>query len=359
MDQQLYKEDWGKAKTRMEAWWNGEVLDRPALQVTAPRDKPIGRIKQLAQPSTLYEQWTNADYVLDKAENYFKQTFFGGEAFPMWWPNFGPDIFAAYLGCAIEFGENTSWSFPLNNSLAEIAGFTLDEENFWWKKTVDFINLGVQRGKGRFIVGLTDIHPGADGLAALRDPQQLALDAIDDPEGVKEALDALFDVFVDVYTKQYDLVKSVSGGSTAWLQAYAENKRWYPTSCDFCCMLSSEMFKDVFLDELIDEMRWLDRSLFHLDGPGALHHLDTFLNIPELGGIQWVPGAGEQVHGMSKWIPVLKRIQAADKLIHIDVQAHEVEPLLEELSPKGLMMSTSCKSETEARLLLKRITKYT
>ena len=358
MDELLYKEDWGKAKERMEAWWHGEIIDRPTLQVIAPRDKPIGKIKQVKQPDTIQERWTNVEYVLDVAENQFKQTFFGGEAFPAWWPNLGPDIFAAYLGCPLEFGESTSWSFPIIDSWDDIPELVLDENNVWWKKTIELMHAGIERSKDKFIVGITDLHPGADGIAALRDPQQLALDVIDNPQAVKETLDVLFDVFVDVYMKQYELFKHVSGGTTTWLTVYAENLRWYPTSSDFCCMISVEMFQDIFLDELIREIRWLDRSLFHLDGPGALHHLDTLLNIPELGGIQWVPGSGEDEHGMLKWLPVLKRIQEAGKLIHINVRAHEVELLLEELSPKGLMMSTYCHSEEEAKALLKRVERY-
>ena len=34
----LYKQDWGAAAERMNAWWAGEAIDRPIIQVTAPRD---------------------------------------------------------------------------------------------------------------------------------------------------------------------------------------------------------------------------------------------------------------------------------------------------------------------------------
>jgi hypothetical protein len=58
---------------------------------------------------------------------------------------------------------------------------------------------------------------------------------------------------------------------------------------------------------------------------------------------------------MLHWIPLLKRIQEAGKLLHLSVSPHEIESLLGELSPKGLMLSTGCSTEAEARELLSKI----
>ena len=33
----LYKEDWANACERIRAWWDGEFIDRPVIQVTSPR----------------------------------------------------------------------------------------------------------------------------------------------------------------------------------------------------------------------------------------------------------------------------------------------------------------------------------
>jgi hypothetical protein len=62
---------------------------------------------------------------------------------------------------------------------------------------------------------------------------------------------------------------------------------------------------------------------------------------------------------MLVWVPLLKRIQQAGKLIHITVPANEVEPLLQELSPKGLMLDTYCSTEDEAEDLLRKACRWT
>ena len=51
----------------------------------------------------------------------------------------------------------------------------------------------------------------------------------------------------------------------------------------------------------------------HLDGVPQLKHLDSLLEIPELKGVQWVPGAGQP--GVSEWPEVYREIRDAGKLI--------------------------------------------
>ena len=99
-------------------------------------------------------------------------------------------------------------------------------------------------------------------------------------------------------------------------------------------MISPDMFKEFILPELMEEIEWLDgKTIFHLDGPGALKHLDMLLEIPKLAGIQWVYGAGQPT--AAYWVPVLKKIQAAGKLIHIHIVPEDLDVLLEEIKPEG------------------------
>ena len=45
--------------------------------------------------------------------------------------------------------------------------------------------------------------------------------------------------------------------------------------------------------ELAASCRRLKNAFYHLDGLGQLPHLKSLLSIPELKGIQWVPGDGQ------------------------------------------------------------------
>ena len=48
----------------------------------------------------------------------------------------------------------------------------------------------------------------------------------------------------------------------------------------------------------------------------------------------------------------LKQVQAAGKNLHITIPPEEVEPALARLSPRGLFIQTSTRTEDEARALL-------
>ena len=64
--------------------------------------------------------------------------------------------------------------------------------------------------------------------------------------------------------------------------------------CDFSCMISPRDFQEIFLPPLLETMATVDHRIYHLDGPGAIPHLERLLSIPELQTIQWVPGAGSE-----------------------------------------------------------------
>jgi hypothetical protein len=348
-----FKNDWEQARRRLTAWWDGEVIGRVALQVTAPREGVARR--SVPAPPSVERRWTDAQYAIESAEARMAATYYGGEAFPCYWPNLGPDVFAGYLGCPLEFGEQTSWSVPIVESWAAHPPLRLDPQNHWWRLTLEMTRLAAERGRGRYLVGLTDLHGGVDGLAALRDPQRLCLDLYDCPDDVRAAMRALIPIWFVIYETPLRIVlaKSPDNGSTTWLPVWSPGK-CYPISCDFAALVSPAMFREFILPHLLAEAAWLDHAICHLDGPDATRHLDALFEIPQLRAIQWVPGARWDGQ-MLEWLPLLKRIQAAGKGLHLSVKPEEVLPLVRALRPEGLLLSTSCRSEVEARDLLRAV----
>jgi hypothetical protein len=99
-------------------------------------------------------------------------------------------------------------------------------------------------------------------------------------------------------------------------------------------MISPEMFERAVLPSLVAEMRSLDRSIFHLDGPDALRHLDRLLEVPGLHAVQWVYGAGNGP--ATRWIDVYRRIQAAGKGVQVIAgDLAEARAVAEQIRPEG------------------------
>lgn len=354
----LYKQDWDQVQKKFIEYWDKENHDRPLIHITA---KKAGYIpKTVSAPEKLVDRWMDTEYVIESSRERFASTYFAGEAFPNMWPNLGPDIFGAILGDDIEFGENTSWSKHLMDTWEKAGKFEFDPYNYWWKKIKSMTEEIVKDSKGDYFVGITDLHAGADGLVSLRGPETLSFDLYDYPEEVKKASFELFEVFKIVLDELYKITTSKQKGSSNWMGIWHPGK-WYVTSCDFMGMISGEMYREFVEPELLAELDWLEASIFHLDGPGALRHLDELLKIPTLNGVQWVYGAGQPT--AAYWIPVLKKIQNAGKLIHIRAVPADLDTLLEELKPEGLMLQivpddnygAGVFSEEEAKNIVKKV----
>lgn len=346
----LYKSDWDNARNKFLEFWNKENHDRPIISVTAPRDGYVP--KPVKAPEKLADRWMDIEYILGSSRERFAATYFGGEAFPSLNPNLGPDIFGAILGCDLEFGEDTSWAKHFVHDWGKVGEFKLDSQNIWWKKIKEITEAAVEDAKnGDYMVGITDLHPGIDGLVSLRGPENVCLDLIDCPDGIKKANSELFEVYKQVLDELFLMTTRYQQGSTHWMGIWHPGK-WYNVSCDFICMISGQMFSEFVQPELSKELELVDASLYHLDGPGALKHLDALLEMPDLNGIQWVYGAGQP--SASHWIPVLKKIQDAGKLIQVTIEPEELDILMQYLKPEGVMYVTSCSSEKDARDLLEK-----
>ncbi|KKL24251.1 hypothetical protein LCGC14_2417210, partial [marine sediment metagenome] len=124
-----------------------------------------------------------------------------------------------------------------------------------------------------------------------------------------------------------------------WMNVW-NKKRWYPIQCDFSAMFSPKWFKRFALPDIVAQAAHMDYAIYHLDGPNALNHIDELLAVPEITGIQWVPGDGREPMGHEKWHPVYKKIQAAGKNIVTTVSQSRLSTMYRNFDAKGLYIRT-------------------
>jgi hypothetical protein len=351
-----YKPDAEQAKQRMTAWWEKAIIDRPAILLTAPKPNPIPWPNK--RFASLRERWMDIDYQVQCADIIAANTYWAGDGLPTYMPNLGPEILTACYGAELNFTEHSSWSVPILHNWSDIATLRVDPNNEYLRCIMEMTRRACQVGKGKFVVGITDIHPGGDLAASFRDPQQLCVDLVEEPEHVRELVNHIYTAFFDFYELNDRVIRDAGQTiTTSWLPLYVENQRYYIPSNDFSIMISTPMFKEFFLQELVEELKWLDRSIYHLDGPGALRHLDTLLELDDLDAIQYVYGDGAKP--ASRWMDVFKRIQAGGKGMYIAVEPWEIDLFMENLAPEGVMMHTTVGSMGEADAILGRISRWT
>ena len=340
--------DFETIKQRFDAFWDGDVLDRPLIFITAPRK----RQKSIDFPvlGSVEERWTRIDYVLKKMELYFGNTLFLGDAIPWYLPNIGPDSFTSFLGANLSFrSEETSWAEPF---LEDLSGYepVFDKDGKWWRFMERLLDAVCEVAEGNFLVGVPDIHYGGDSLVATVGAQRLIRHIFSNPDEVKRLISRLTDICCAVLDHYYEKISRVQEGSITWIPAYSP-RRYFALQDDFSGLVSPRMFEEFFVEEVERLSKYLDNSIYHLDGPLAIGNLDRLLEIDSLNGIQWVPGAGAKP--MSEWTDLCAKVLDADKCLQIACTPDEAELLLSKLRHGGLFLSTHCSSEREARSVLR------
>jgi hypothetical protein len=300
----------------------------------------------------------DTEHIVESAAAGLHNRVHFADSLPIAWPNLGPEIFSAFYGCTMEYGERTAWSEPILDDLSDdsIASLRLDRESFYFKKLVEMTEALIEAGRGKFIVGYTDMHGGGDAIAAFRDPQALLMDTIENPEAIKRLCDRITTEFLEVYDFFYDILSAAGMPSTSWLGATCNGKYHIPSN-DFSCMISDDAFEDLFIPGIIRECAHMDRCIYHLDGPQALRYLDRLLDIPEIHAIQWVPGAGQDY--WADWIEVYQRIQAKKKAFTIGVPAKDLDRLFESLAPEGVNLGIGVSNREDAETVLKKLSGWT
>ena len=355
------KPDFEEVLNRYEAWWNCNIVDRPLVSIAFPRPEAERQSLHEKTHATIRDRWMDIEYVVRSAEVRLQNTVHFADSLPIAWPNLGPEVFSAFYGCEMEYGEHTAWSRPILKdwSEASVNKLCLDTSNFYFKKLIEMTDALIEAGRDLFIVGYTDLHGGGDGIAALRDPQELLIDTIEHPCEIKALCDRITTDFLQVYDMFHEKLSAAGMPSTTWLPATCKGKFHVPSN-DFSCMISDETFEDLFVPGIIRECQHMDRCIYHLDGPQALRYLDRLLDIPEIHAIQWVPGAGQEY--WADWIDVYQRIQSKKKALQIlSIPSKDIPLLFEVLEPEGVWISSvsGVSNMEEAAAVLRKIARWT
>jgi len=348
------KEDWPEVQQRYEAWWEGQMIDRVLISITAPKEAvseaPVSR-------SDLYDYWTNPERVIEREERRLRATYFCGDAFPTIRPvSTGMvAVLAAFLGAPLRFIDtHTSWSEPIIFDWDTRPCFAFDAGNEWWVTAKRLLEAGAERAPGRYYVVIPDLNGPGEILARLRGTDRLAVDLVDNPEEVLRVMPEINQAWYRYWQACHGIIHQHVGGYIFWMDIWS-GKPATDLQCDFSIMVSPEMFDRFFLPFIEEQTELVSRTVYHLDGPGAVRHLDSLLALPELDSIQWVPGAGAPP--ISRWLPLLRRIQAKGKTLWLGCEPWEVPILLTELEPEGLLIQTRCQSVEEADALLREATR--
>lgn len=325
------------AGERFDSWWHGDCADRPPVslwvQHLPPPTPPAGR------HATLRDRWMDVEFQVERSLAQLEAHPTWGDTVPAYFPNLGPNLTATLYGVELEFGENTSWCNHILQEPAEWERFLQTAPNFanpYWQTIEQMITCAHERFSRGHYIAMPDLHGNFDILSDLRGPEALCLDLVDEPDLVQRAARHAAEGYREAFLRLHQRLTALSQPSTTWT-IYLHHGPAYVPSCDFWCLVSTAVARQHIVPILELEMAPLDRSIFHLDGPQALRHLEAVLELPGLNALQWVYGYG---HGRaSDWLHVYR--QALDAGISVQIIAEDADDalhVLRALGPRGLWL---------------------
>ena len=342
------------AMKRVYAWFEGAIIDRAPIRFMA--HNAFVEEAQAAYPSdNLRDRWFDAEFQVETFVQSIQGKTFQGETFPVFWPNLGPEVYAAFYGAELEYGDVTSWSIPAVHDWDDMGRLRLDIQNTYFTKLDEMTRLALERCDGQLMVGYTDLHPGVDCAAAWRDPQQFCLDLIENPDRAAALIEIAIGDFETIYDHFDAMLKAQHQLSVSWMGIPSFGRMHIP-SCDFSTMISPQMFEQFCLPVLQREVKTMTHNIFHIDGRGVARHRDTIFSVPEVHAIQWVQGVGDDLPIM-QWVPFIKEIQAHKPVI-VDLNKNVLDDFMAAMRPEGIFLWVASDDEEEERALLKRVEKW-
>ncbi|MCC8103452.1 MAG: trimethylamine corrinoid protein 2 [Clostridiales bacterium] len=358
-----YKEDWEQAKKRLTALWDREILDRCCISVAAPRDGKTN-VHIFAQgecnpddPADVEDYWMNPERIWKRNIQRLENAYFGGESLPVVMPNFGTSGHCVYYGARYILRPETIWFEPV---VEDLDGYPwkYDRENPFYRRQREIVRYLAEKGKGNYLLSMPDNCGTLDAIGHLHGSSETLLDMYDEPEALSEAIVAINNGWTDAAETFYQLMKDCNegGGCVGWMDTWAPG-RHAQMQCDMSVMFSPDCYERFAVPELKKQMEWVEYPVYHLDGKEQINHLDHLLALDQLKMIQWMNVEGQETP--AHFIPVLKRMQEAGKVVLVMTPASDIPALMENLSSKGLYLHTYASSVDEANFIIRYVEQHT
>jgi hypothetical protein len=282
-----FKPDFDRARRQWEALWSGNNT-RPLVLMVIPKPG----VKTVAEPPR-YMSWFDGPFepVIDQLLAWVETHEFLGESIPSFCLHFGADTMAGYLGGDLKIegnGSGGSWAVPFVEDWNR-QEIRFHREGYWWQRTVEFGRALRARCDGKLLIAGPPLAANLDVLAALRGSENLLMDLAICPDRIKQVLDDVCRAHSEIIEALAELLDWDRLGSVNNEGTYCSGRHVRP-QCDLSCMISTDMFREFVIPCLQREADDTDAFVYHLDGPGALHHVPALCQLEKLGLIAYVPG---------------------------------------------------------------------
>jgi 5-methyltetrahydrofolate--homocysteine methyltransferase len=276
------------------------------------------------KPADIKDFYLDPVYRSNAYRHYCETHYFMADAYPNTGADIGPGSMTLYLGGEPEFAHDTVWFRECLESAEDFSALAYNEDNKWWKLHREVMARMKEFSHNDWLVNIPDMMENVDILSAMRGPQEMCFDMADDLEKVKAGVEIIDRLYFKYFDWFYDHLKENDGtaGFTAFnvMGKGRTAKIQCDFSCDFSAMIGPEMFRKIVLPSLRKQCQNLTHSIYHLDGPDAIKHVDALMEIEELDALQWTCGAGKPDGASPQWYGIYDKARAAGKSLWLSIE---------------------------------------
>ena len=336
-------------------WWNHKGIVLNMWEHFQEGVKPHADIPAPKPYKDLDQRWFDPQWRAEYLDWYVAHSSLMADMLPVANTQLGPGSLAAILGGVFEGGEDTIWIHPNPNYTDDIV---FDPQHPNWLLHKELLKACKAKAQGHYYVGMPDLMEGMDVLAAIKGTDKVLLDTVMQPEVLEHQMQQINDIYFRVFDELYDIIREGDEMAFCYFSSWASGKMSKLQS-DISTMISVDDYRRFVQPFIREQCQKIDYTLYHLDGVGAMHHLDALLEIKELNAIQWTPGVGEPQGGSPKWYDLYKKILAGGKSIMACwVTLDELRPLLDNIGGDGVHVEMDFHNEQEVEQALRIVEEY-
>jgi corrinoid protein of di/trimethylamine methyltransferase len=350
-----WKQNLEETKKHYIDWWNHKGIVLNMWEHFQEGVKPHADIPEPKPYKDLNQRWFDPAWRAEYLDWYVAHSSLMADMLPVANTQLGPGSLAAILGGVFEGGEDTIWIHPNPNYTDDIV---FDPQHPNWLLHKELLKACKAKAQGHYYVGMPDLMEGMDVLAAIKGTDKVLLDTVMQPEVLEHQMQQINDIYFRVFDELYDIIREGDEMAFCYFSSWAPGKMSKLQS-DISTMISVDDYRRFVQPFIREQCQKIDYTLYHLDGVGAMHHLDALLEIKELNAIQWTPGVGEPQGGSPKWYDLYKKILAGGKSIMACwVTLEELRPLLDNIGGDGVHIEMDFHNEQEVEQALRIVEEY-
>lgn len=331
-----------------DSWWerkNNTIMVIPDVKRPGPKYFDI-------------HEFTNIELAYNRHLEYLKTGSFGGDVIPDMSSYLGPGSLCTFIGAEPIHSEKTIWykegctdsDCLLKNCSQFLKGNSEDFQ--WYNWSLNATEYYSINSNLEFMPSMPDLQQNLDIVAAVMGADRLFMEMMDEPEKIMELLRILHLVWEKAFMAHWERIVDNDGYSAYTHYNIAGKGKTSVLQSDISCMMSCEMFDEFELPFLKEQCKSLDNVIYHLDGPGALRHLDSILTINKINAIQWVPGAGTPGNAHDSWHYIYDKIVKSGKGLYVFLMPDEIHEFVEKYGDGRILIRTLVDTPDEQKRLV-------